>query len=238
MFFSVCDARMLARLDRVLLGRQAEGVEAHRVHHAPALHPRRAAHDVGRRVTFRMPHVQPVAAGVRKHVERVELLRARLRQPRRGKRLVLLPIRLPLGLDRGVVVAGHREEDGGQEVGGQNVVNRLRFSSAATANQPSYRPDEPSPTRPAIALRSPLLLCGSSSSASRCCHDCSSSSASIGPHLVEIGGANFIQQRMFLDAEERHLPVAGRSRGVAVGEMAVVMLGDRSLSRKRQSSAA
>ena len=107
--------------DRVLFGRQAERVEAHRVHHAPALHPGRAAHDVGRRVSFGMPDVQPVAAGVGEHVERVELLRARLRQPRRGKRLVLLPIRLPLGLDRGVVVAGHGERT---EVRGRRTERR------------------------------------------------------------------------------------------------------------------
>ena len=53
MFFSVLHPRVLARLDRVLLGRQAERVEAHRVHHALALHPRGAADDVGRRVALR-----------------------------------------------------------------------------------------------------------------------------------------------------------------------------------------
>ena len=65
---------MLARLDRVFLGRQAERVEAHRVHHALALHPCGAADDVGGRVALGMAYVEAVAAGVGEHVEHVELV--------------------------------------------------------------------------------------------------------------------------------------------------------------------
>ena len=36
--------------------------------------------------------------------------------------------------------------------------------------------------------------------------------------VVEIGGADFVQQRMLFDAEERQLPVAGSLGGVAVGD--------------------
>ena len=90
---------MLAGLDGVLFRRQAEGVKAHRVQHAPPSHPLKAADDVRRRVPLRMPHMQPRAAGIREHIESVELL------PRRhfgsAESLVLCPVLLPLGLDGG-----------------------------------------------------------------------------------------------------------------------------------------
>ena len=121
MFFSVCHPRVRAGLDGVLLGGQAEGVAAHRVQDALAAHPREAADDVGRRVALGMADVQPVAAGVGEHVEHVELLAASRRHVRRPERLVLVPIALPLGLDRGGVVAGHCGKGTGDRERGTGV---------------------------------------------------------------------------------------------------------------------
>ena len=50
-------ARMLAGLDRVLLGGQAKGIPAHRMQHMLAAHALKAREDIGGRVAFRMPHV-------------------------------------------------------------------------------------------------------------------------------------------------------------------------------------
>ena len=107
---------MLAGFDGVFFGGQAEGVEAHRVDDAAALHAGGAADDVGCGVALGVPDMQPVAAGVGEHIERVELFGAWLRHPRRGERLVLVPIRLPFGLDCGVVVAGHRRRRTGDRI--------------------------------------------------------------------------------------------------------------------------
>ena len=98
-------SRRRAGADRMLLRRQAEGVEAHRVHHARAPHPFEPRHDVGGCVALRMAHVQPVAAGVGEHVEHVGL--AVRRQPRRGEGAVRVPPGLPLRFDQGRLVAGH-----------------------------------------------------------------------------------------------------------------------------------
>ncbi len=68
------DPRMLAGLDRVFFGRQSEGVEAHRMQDTFAPHPGESGNDVGRRVALGMPDVQPVAAGIREHVQDVALL--------------------------------------------------------------------------------------------------------------------------------------------------------------------
>ncbi len=69
------DGRMLSGLHRVLLGRQAERVEAHRVHHVVAGHPLVAAVDVGADEAQRMADVQTGAGRVREHVEHEDLLR-------------------------------------------------------------------------------------------------------------------------------------------------------------------
>ena len=76
------DARVLAGLDGVLLGGQAEGVVAHGVQHVLAGHADEAGHDVGGDVAQGVPHVQALAAGVGEHVEQEELvlLGARARQ--------------------------------------------------------------------------------------------------------------------------------------------------------------
>ena len=56
------DGRVRARLDRVLLGGQAERVPAHRVQHVEAAHALVAREDVGRGVAFRVADVQAGAA--------------------------------------------------------------------------------------------------------------------------------------------------------------------------------
>ena len=63
------DARVRARLHRVLLGRQAERVVAHRVQHVEAVHALEARVHVGGDVAERVADVEPDAARVREHVE-------------------------------------------------------------------------------------------------------------------------------------------------------------------------
>ncbi len=107
---------VLAVLDRVLLGRQAEGVEAHRVQHVAAVHPLVAGVDVGADEAQRVADVQPAATGVREHVEHVELrpvghpvepVGQQTARVGRLERALGLPPGLPLELDlagqRGVV---------------------------------------------------------------------------------------------------------------------------------------
>lgn len=69
------DARMLAGLDRILLGRQAEGVIAHGVQHVLALHTMVAADHIGGKVAQRVTHMQTLARRIREHVHR-EIRRA------------------------------------------------------------------------------------------------------------------------------------------------------------------
>ena len=97
------DRRMLAGLDRVLLGGQAERVIAHRMQDVEAVHPLVAADDVGGGVAFRMADVQARAAGVGEHVEHVEfrLRGVEIRIARTGgaEGFLGLPALLPLGLE-------------------------------------------------------------------------------------------------------------------------------------------
>ena len=69
------DARMLAGLDRILLGRQAEGVIAHGVQHVLALHTMVAADHIGGKVAQRVTHMQTLARRIWEHVHR-EIRRA------------------------------------------------------------------------------------------------------------------------------------------------------------------
>ena len=96
-----------AGAEGMLLGRQAEGVEAHRVHHTGSPHPLEPGHDVGGRVALRVADVQPVAARVGEHVEHIRLAAARWGQPRCGEGVVRVPPGLPLRLDPRGLVAGH-----------------------------------------------------------------------------------------------------------------------------------
>ncbi len=66
------DGRVLAGLDGVLLGGQAESVVAHRVQDVVALHAAVARQRIGRDVSQRVPHVQALTRGVGEHVENEE----------------------------------------------------------------------------------------------------------------------------------------------------------------------
>ena len=65
-------AGVLAGFDRVLFGRQAEGVPAHGVKDVETLPEFRAADDVGGGVAFRVVDVEAGSGGVGEHVENVE----------------------------------------------------------------------------------------------------------------------------------------------------------------------
>ena len=100
--------RVRAGLHRVLLGGQAERVEAHRVQHVEAGHPLVAGVAVGADVPERVTDVQAGARRVREHVLHVQLRRAGPRvagvgqvagRVRRVERAVLGPVRLPARLD-------------------------------------------------------------------------------------------------------------------------------------------
>jgi hypothetical protein len=58
-----CSSRVLAGVDRVLLGGQPEGVEAEGVQHMMPGHAQVPPEHVGADVTQRMTDVQPDAAG-------------------------------------------------------------------------------------------------------------------------------------------------------------------------------
>ncbi len=93
-------ARMPALADRGILGGQAERVEAHRAHHAPAGAPPVMRDHIAQRVVEDVPHVQR-PGGVREHLEHVELplrLAAGL-GVRRVEGPLGLPDLLPLPLD-------------------------------------------------------------------------------------------------------------------------------------------
>src|SRR4029434_2398418 len=93
---------MHAGLDRILLGRQAERVPAHRMQHVATLVTLVPAQDVGGGVALRMADVQPRAAGIWGHVDAEEFGLVRVEAPLAGidsaERLIALPARLPARL--------------------------------------------------------------------------------------------------------------------------------------------
>ena len=97
--------RMGARLLGVLFGGQSEGVPAHRVHDARALHPVVAADDVGGRVSLGVSDVQAIAARIWEHIQDVQF--AAFGKFRARKRAVFFPKLLPLGFDDGRIVTRH-----------------------------------------------------------------------------------------------------------------------------------
>ncbi len=114
------DARVLARLHRVLLRGEPERVVAHRVEHVAALHPHEPRVDVGADVPEGLAHVEAGAARVREHVEHVELAALRhlgeaagevtggVRGPEGAVGVpAVLPLRLDLVGERGVVRRWH-----------------------------------------------------------------------------------------------------------------------------------
>ena len=96
--------RMIPGLDGILLRRQAEAVVAHGVQHIVSLHPLHPAHDVRRRVAFRMARVQAHAAGIRKHIQRVKFRFAEVVNVR-PERFMIFPVFLPFLFDNLRVVA-------------------------------------------------------------------------------------------------------------------------------------
>src|SRR5437762_7862197 len=94
---------MLTRLDRILFRRQAECVPAHRMKDVAAAHPFVARDNVRRGATFGVPDVQARAAGIREHVEDVELwlgaIEVFLARIGGVKRPAFIPKALPLRLE-------------------------------------------------------------------------------------------------------------------------------------------
>ena len=85
-----------AVLDRGVLRRHAESVEAHRMQHVAALHLLETRDDVADRIVAHMPHVQ-IARRIREHFEHIVLgLRA---VDLRLADVVLLPLLLPFLFD-------------------------------------------------------------------------------------------------------------------------------------------
>jgi hypothetical protein len=106
---------MHARLHRVLLGRQAERIPAHRMQHVEALHATSPADDVGGDVAEGMADVQSRTRWVREHVEAIELrstgVEARIAGVQRSIRALFIPRALPPLLEvvgqRGAVAEGN-----------------------------------------------------------------------------------------------------------------------------------
>ena len=95
---------MGSRLDRVLLGRQAERVPAHRMQNVDASHAEVSGQDVCRGVALGMADVKSCARRVREHVEHV-FLRPAVGRADGLPGLVFVPEALPARFDVGVIVA-------------------------------------------------------------------------------------------------------------------------------------
>ena len=93
------------RLLGVLFGGESEGVPTHRMDDTRPSHPPVAADDIGRRISFRVSHVQAVSAGIGEHIEDVELFV--LGEPGGLEGLISFPEGLPFGFDNGRIVARH-----------------------------------------------------------------------------------------------------------------------------------
>ena len=97
--------RMLAGLDRVLLGGQPERIVAHRVQHIEAVHPLVAADDVGGGVALRVADMESRAARVGKHVEHIVFRLGRIKALVAGAGGAESFFRIPTGLPFGFEVA-------------------------------------------------------------------------------------------------------------------------------------
>jgi hypothetical protein len=118
--------RMLAGLERMLLGGQTKRVPSHGVQDVEPVHPLEARHDVGRGVALGMADVEPRPRWIGEHVERVELgLVAVVLGP---ERLVLEPVLLPARLHLGEVVAR----------AGQVDTRLLRFRAGGTVGHDAF----------------------------------------------------------------------------------------------------
>ena len=114
-----CNARMRAGFYRVVFGGKAEGVEAHRVENVAAVHAQIAAVNVGSRITFRMPDVQPLSGRVGKHVQHVgAFVFGNGRVFGYAESFIFFPIALPFGFNRfkGIFCHTNLEECNSQEL--------------------------------------------------------------------------------------------------------------------------
>ena len=87
---------------RVLLRRQPERVPAHGVQDVEAPHALVTRDHISGGVAFEVADVEPRTGGVRKHVQTIELWTSRIFLD--PERTVLLPVGLPLGFDRPMIV--------------------------------------------------------------------------------------------------------------------------------------
>ena len=104
------DTRMLIRLDRIVLGRQTERVEADREQDIVALHPALAGYNFKSGICLDMAYMHAGAAGIRKLDKAVEL--RLVTGIFRMKNTVLFPFILPLFLDF-LEVIFHNDHSGG-----------------------------------------------------------------------------------------------------------------------------
>ncbi len=142
-------AGVFAGADRVLFGRQSKRVKAHRMQHAVAPHPAVTGRDVGGGVALGVTDMQPIAAGVREHVEDVTFLApaAQGRHLGRGEGLVLLPVGLPARFDFGGVVSGHGDEAGSCRWGKRCAAGRTLVGGARVQRRtPAVHSDSREPT--------------------------------------------------------------------------------------------
>ena len=95
----LCKAfRMMSGGNGILFRRQSEAVVSHGMEDVIALHPLHAADDIRGGIAFRMTGMQADAAGIREHIQRVELGLGKVPHVR-TEGLVILPELLPFGFD-------------------------------------------------------------------------------------------------------------------------------------------
>ena len=148
------DGRVLAGLDGVLLGGQAESVVAHRVQDVVALHAAVARERVRRDVAERVPHVQALPRGVGEHVENEVGIAGRQRARQGTGRIVrieraqLLPPVLPLRLDLSGELRGVALGRGTLRIFAHLCVPRLTMGRVTILPTRVVHPRPPRRTRP------------------------------------------------------------------------------------------
>ena len=99
------DGGVLAGLDGVLLGGQAERIVAHRMEDIEALHAFEAPDDIGGGVAFRMPDMETGTTRVGKHVEHVVFRFGRIKPGIAGTGCAEGFVGVPAGLPSGFEIA-------------------------------------------------------------------------------------------------------------------------------------
>ena len=138
--------RMDAALARRVLGRQAERVPAHRMHHREAARPLVARHHVAQRVVAHMAHVD-LPAGIREHLQHVVFRLVVGRHVRHPEAAALGPGALPARFGLAEIVARRLGRDGRGI--GQAFGHRLFIDCS-----PRLYPSQPPPTQEAGELGS------------------------------------------------------------------------------------